>query len=541
MKRKLLKLALCAAALLVVGTVSVKAQRTYTYDFTGFSNNYDPTKGTAVTVGEKNMWKLTIAEGSFDNYGGKFEFAYGATTSNADKSTDYKFKNYNSDKGFGPNYANRMFAILSLKAGYKVSFKINKGGFKVFDTNLKTLSKDDAIVSETAYEVNADGDVIIYSTDNTNGNYNLIETITITTDEYAYATSIYIDGEKIVGALPGETYSDGYNITAGDVKMTLGTLGGSCTWTRDNYTTTWGNFDVTFGQTAVGNANPLDGSTRCNDSHKAVPNQGEYFTFEPTASGKLEVYGQFQHQVYLSNADASSWQKVDVGSSATWTKAEFDIVGGTKYWFWNDNRTFKVCGFAFTPTFGVHITSAGYATFGNYSASNLQAPESVTVYAAAYDEENNNVVLNEVSNRIIPAGQGVIVKAAEGNYPFSTTATDWEYTGTNDLVAQTSTATLAQTDGSKTNYILASDLKFYAVDGTSAMTAGKAYLSIARDATSRGIDVVFGDGETTGINMVQGSGSKVQGAEAYYNLAGQRVSQPTEGLYIVNGKKVIIK
>ena len=26
-----------------------------------------------------------------------------------------------------------------------------------------------------------------------------------------------------------------------------------------------------------------------------------------------------------------------------------------------------------------------------------------------------------------------------------------------------------------------------------------------------------------------------------YNLAGQRVAQPTKGLYIVNGKKVIIK
>ena len=27
----------------------------------------------------------------------------------------------------------------------------------------------------------------------------------------------------------------------------------------------------------------------------------------------------------------------------------------------------------------------------------------------------------------------------------------------------------------------------------------------------------------------------------YYNLAGQRVAQPTKGLYIVNGKKVVIK
>ncbi len=43
---------------------------------------------------------------------------------------------------------------------------------------------------------------------------------------------------------------------------------------------------------------------------------------------------------------------------------------------------------------------------------------------------------------------------------------------------------------------------------------------------------------TMGISTVQDSGLKVNG---YYNLAGQRVAQPTKGLYIVNGKTVVIK
>jgi len=50
----------------------------------------------------------------------------------------------------------------------------------------------------------------------------------------------------------------------------------------------------------------------------------------------------------------------------------------------------------------------------------------------------------------------------------------------------------------------------------------------------------FGD-ETTGIESVQGEGVKVNGSENYYNLNGQRVAQPTKGLYIQNGKKVIVK
>ena len=46
------------------------------------------------------------------------------------------------------------------------------------------------------------------------------------------------------------------------------------------------------------------------------------------------------------------------------------------------------------------------------------------------------------------------------------------------------------------------------------------------------------EGGTTSINTVQGSGVMVNG---YYNLNGQRVAKPTKGLFIVNGKKVVIK
>jgi hypothetical protein len=48
-----------------------------------------------------------------------------------------------------------------------------------------------------------------------------------------------------------------------------------------------------------------------------------------------------------------------------------------------------------------------------------------------------------------------------------------------------------------------------------------------------------GDG-TTGIK-VQSSMSHVQSDNAYYTLQGQRVAKPGKGLYIKNGKKVVIK
>ena len=42
---------------------------------------------------------------------------------------------------------------------------------------------------------------------------------------------------------------------------------------------------------------------------------------------------------------------------------------------------------------------------------------------------------------------------------------------------------------------------------------------------------------TTGIDSVKNSAAST----VFYSLAGQRVMQPTKGLYIMNGKKVIIK
>ena len=53
----------------------------------------------------------------------------------------------------------------------------------------------------------------------------------------------------------------------------------------------------------------------------------------------------------------------------------------------------------------------------------------------------------------------------------------------------------------------------------------------------------FGDEETTGIISVQGSGSMVNGSDAWYSLGGQRLqSAPTaKGVYIQNGRKVVVK
>ena len=74
--------------------------------------------------------------------------------------------------------------------------------------------------------------------------------------------------------------------------------------------------------------------------------------------------------------------------------------------------------------------------------------------------------------------------------------------------------------------------------GVGNLGAGKAYLDLSGISANE-LKVDFGEsGDVTGIAEVS---TKKKFNGAFYNLAGQKVAQPTKGLYIVNGKKVIIK
>ena len=78
----------------------------------------------------------------------------------------------------------------------------------------------------------------------------------------------------------------------------------------------------------------------------------------------------------------------------------------------------------------------------------------------------------------------------------------------------------------------------FAPIGTAKPTveAGHAYLKAVGGGEAKALTIDFGT--ATGISSVK-SENKANGQ--FFNLAGQRVAQPTKGLYIVNGNKVIIK
>ena len=187
----------------------------------------------------------------------------------------------------------------------------------------------------------------------------------------------------------------------------------------------------------------------------------------------------------------------------------------------------------------VNIGSTGYATFGFPVAVDLdglgdgQDAYTVTV-------SGTKALLTSVKGKKIPANTGIILKGTNGDaisLPLTTESTA-DVTG-NELLVSDGTVT---GDESGTIYVLANGsngVGFYRVENGSAITAGKAYLKVD-DGTPARQFIGFGDDNgATGIDSLTPALSK--GEEVYYDLQGRRVAQSTKGLYVVNGKKVIIK
>ena len=185
----------------------------------------------------------------------------------------------------------------------------------------------------------------------------------------------------------------------------------------------------------------------------------------------------------------------------------------------------------------IEVTDAGWATYYTPFAldftkeDDYYTPGKLTAYTAKLVD--GEVVLTKVDD--VPAGTGVVLKAAEGTYNVPEAASSTTDKG--DLQGNNNQETYVEVDG-WTFYVLGmngNEAQFQRASSGS-IPAGKAYLMVY-SGEARALNVVFGD--ATGIEAVKKAETVADGA--YYNLAGQRVAQPTKGLYIVNGKKVVIK
>lgn len=175
-----------------------------------------------------------------------------------------------------------------------------------------------------------------------------------------------------------------------------------------------------------------------------------------------------------------------------------------------------------------------WATFYD-ATTNYAVDENTTVYKASLS--GTTVTITAIGgNQIITHENAVILKST-GIPVLTTTATEstGDFDG-NDLLGSEAD----KGDFENYNYYALANagagLGFYKVGNGTTIPVGKAYLKIDKAASSNFYSIDPDDNTTAIKNMKIGKDNNV-----YYDLSGRRVLYPKKGLYIMNGKKVIIK
>jgi hypothetical protein len=177
------------------------------------------------------------------------------------------------------------------------------------------------------------------------------------------------------------------------------------------------------------------------------------------------------------------------------------------------------------------LSASGLSSFCSAYALDFSGVTGLKAYVVTA-VTSTSVTLTQVDK--VPGGTGVILQGTVGEtYTIPVAATIPDAPATNKMVG-----TLNDTNVSAEYAYALKDGKFHPVNA-GTIAAGKAYLpASAVPASAPELAIVF-DGQTTGIQGVEAQKQVENGV--FYNLAGQRVAQPTKGLYIVNGKKVVMK
>ena len=189
------------------------------------------------------------------------------------------------------------------------------------------------------------------------------------------------------------------------------------------------------------------------------------------------------------------------------------------------------------------VGSAGYATlFLDYNAA---IPENLEAYTVT--EVNDGYAKLNLVEGVLPANTGVIVKASAANYSFdASTEEPTEVTGNllkgsvGDDYVEGAAYVLGILDGNVGLYSAKLNKNATGGEGNTHFlnNAYKAYLPASALTSNANMLRFDFSGETTGVEEVEVEST----VKTIYDLSGRKVSSMSApGLYIVNGKKVLVK
>ena len=189
-------------------------------------------------------------------------------------------------------------------------------------------------------------------------------------------------------------------------------------------------------------------------------------------------------------------------------------------------------------------TEEGFGTF--YTDKNYVLPQGLTAFGYTSIDDNNTLTKSEeyVAGDIVPANTAVVVKGAKGSYNYYNTEEAATKTIEKNLLKGVTTDTRIEATSGVKRYILtrADDgiLAFYRTNtGNINVKANRAYLEVP---TTMAVASFSLEGTATGINNVVTTAAK----QGIYTISGVRLNATTTkelpaGIYIVDGKKVIVK
>ena len=482
------------------------------------------------------------------------------------------------------------FQVLKLKAGDKVAFyfsgkAISFRGTPNVNVN-ETVSASDALTSGTEYTIKEDGPLTVTVPNNKTGNETQISKITITTSAPVLARPTFSFSEmtesgsryypKFVPTSTddGVTFKkkdDDTDVTSGYTFTSAGTLtvyaskDGRTNSARASYTVTAAQVGMILANSVVPSS--LNGTKNYET--------GETLSYGNTVGGTWVIPGlTFGSGFYLRQASGTNPDRIkqESGSNtltcsvlnenrvAVFKHNYYTLNDATRYDYLTSeknyaefNKTgsggsmksdvFLQYDLYASPSEVVSTTigATGYSTFSCPVPLDFSGVSGLTAYVAK-NVGDGKVTLTSVTTA--PANTGLVLAGtanAQYNIPVTASA---ETPASNLLVGCIVETTVAKdaTSGFN-NYVLVNEsgtAKFQSlVDNGATVGAGKAFLKNgAYSAGARSLQIVFDD-ETTGISRIENGELKVE--NSVYDLQGRRMTKPTKGLYIVNGKKVIMK
>ncbi len=366
---------------------------------------------------------------------------------------------------------------------------------------------------------------------------------------------------KYVGDAVDYTYPEYYLL---DETLYSAEKYSSSSYYKGSYTLDGNANTISYGTTAASNVvyysegESISGATASSSSNADIrcsDGKGGYFESETNIvtlpAGVYTIYTQVwggSGTAFTFTAGGNTIHTNTTTGSLTSANSSFTLAEQTTIKISAVGSSSKVLDFVYIVKTGdlpatenIVVTDAGFATY--VSSYNLDFTSATTKAYKVSVAEKGVAVMTEVAK--VPAGTPVLLYKDGGNgegeaIPVTSDAVD-AVTG-NDLVAGTG-ATVATIDDTYTNMILnngASGIGFYLAAGQT-VAANRAYLHIATSLAPSGAPMMLlfaDDMETTGISDVRSKTEDVRGD--FFDLSGRRVAQPTKGLYIVNGKKVLV-